>query len=84
MRKGCWHREERRFQRAEEIGLLAAEGRRLLTEIHVTLMTTKEVADSRAEKVAVSSATWWLTVKQKSEESWQEGQMRLLKAEDSR
>ncbi len=52
--------------------MLAAEERRLLTEIRLTLLTTKEVADSRAEKVAGSRATWSLTVKLKREGSWQE------------
>jgi hypothetical protein len=64
--------------------LLAAEERRLPTEIQGTLLSTKEVADRRAEKVAVSRTTWSLAVQLKREESWQEGQMRLLKAEDSR
>ncbi len=62
--------------------LLAAEERRLLTEIQGSLLSTKEVADRRAEKVAESRASWSLA-QLKREESWQEGQMRLLKAEYS-
>ncbi len=35
----------------------------MLTEIHGTLLTLKEVAYSRTEKVAESRTTWSLTVK---------------------
>ncbi len=73
---------ERGLLAAEEVGLLAAEERRLLIEIQVTLLTTKKVADSRA--VAESRATWSLVVQLKREESGQEGQIRLLKAEDKK